>query len=315
MKAQRRTNHSPPLLNIMVPEPTTPSLPSALPPNKSIDCLLQDIDALAVHRTSQLFISQAIPPSISSMISADLKRIAPICHSHQAARMDLNPSHVFLSPSSGQSLPIMLDSDASTSILPCKSDFTCLKACSSTILGINSTTQVHGEGMIRWTIVIEHGKTETIETFGYYVPSICLCLYSPQSHFCLHPALDVRFHLTHKKACLLAPGFTQRLSFPLNPLTNLPMMITPTTSTQAHYSSFPDTSFNVFSACSPLEDPILSPAVSPSVLQAAIGEESNPNLSRSQLELLGWYYCLGHVCMSSLQPFFDRKLNSTEQKK
>ena len=159
--------------------------------------------------------------------------------------------------------------------------------------------------MLRWTIIDEHGETEVIETFGCYVPSLNICLYSPQSHFWLHPASDASFHITHKSACILAPGFKWPLSFPLNPLTNLPMMIVPMESRQVHYSSFPDTSFNLLSSCSPVADPVLPPAVSPSVLHAAIGEESNPNLSCSQLELLGWHYRLGHVGMTFLQRFMS----------
>ena len=83
------------------------------------------------------------------------------------------------------------------------------------------------------------------------------------------------------------------------------MMIVPMESRQVHYSSFPDTSFNLLSSCSPVADPVLPPAVSPSVLHAAIGEESNPNLSQSQLELLGWHYRLGHVGMTFLQRFMS----------
>lgn len=149
------------------------------------------------------FISQAIPPSISSMISDDLNCIAPIWYSHHTAQMDLNSSHIF-----------------------------------------------HAS--------VDHSRW-TREDWNYqnfwllYVPSISIRLYLPQSHFRLHPASDASFHLTRKSASLLAPGFTQHLSFPLNPLTNLPIMIIPTTSTQVHYSSFPDTSFNLFSTCLPLQ--------------------------------------------------------------
>ena len=78
-------------------------------------------------------------------------------------------------------------------------------------------------------------------------------------------------------------------------------MVIPTESKQAHYSSFPDTSFNILSTCTPIGDPILPPDLSPSVFQAAIGEELNHNLSSSQLELLGWHYHLCHVDMTSLQ--------------
>ena len=79
------------------------------------------------------------------------------------------------------------------------------------------------------------------------------------------------------------------------------MMIIPTASSHAHYSSFPDTNFNLLSTCPPVANPILPPDVSPSALKAAIGEESNPNLSQSQLELLAWHYRLGHVGMTTLQ--------------
>ena len=155
--------------------------------------------------------------------------------------------------------------------------------------------------MYQWTIVDENGVIEVVETFDYYVPSLSIRLYLPQSHFHLHPVSDNSFHLINRLVCLLAPGFKQRLNFPLNPLTNLAMMIILTKSRQAHYFSFPDTSFNLLSTCSPVADPVLPPAISLFVLQAVIGKESNPNLSCSQLELLGWYYHLGHVGMISLQ--------------
>ena len=130
-----------PIPHTKAAEPRIPSLPSVHPHNESLGRLLSGIDILSIHRTSQLFINPAIAPSVSSMISENLNRISHICyHSHHTAWMDLNPSHIYLSPSPNQSLPIVLDSGASTSISPCKSDFTCLKACSSTISGMNSTT-------------------------------------------------------------------------------------------------------------------------------------------------------------------------------
>ena len=307
IKAMNRNSLKPFLIpNPLVSDITPPLSPKASSPDMKPEHLPDTVDFpdfLSIYRTSNLFSTIALSDSMALTISDSLHQIKDLIYpySHNALS-DINPSHVYLNSSDKSSLPIVIDTGASNSVTPNRSDFTTFSAVSSSISGLNSTAQVRGEGTIRWKIVDENGDVATLETFGYYVPTINIRLYSPQSHFKLHPAFKASFHLTLKSATLLAPGFQSSLSFPINPVTNLPLMLTPSnSSSQAHYSAFPDIDINHVATSCAFHPSIVPPDTTSTSLLTAVTGEVNTNLSQSQLELLAWHQRLGHTGMSSIQ--------------
>ena len=138
------------------------------------------------------------------------------------------------------SMPIVIDTGASRSISPHKSDFIEFKDHEMKIGTVNASSKVEGAGIIRWKVTDQNDVTSVIKTAAYYIPSTTICLYSPQYHFresCGGSLKmdNVGLHLTlpHNRR---KPAF----SFPFNSINNLPMML------QSHHPHFTSA---MFSAC------------------------------------------------------------------
>jgi len=156
------------------------------PSDLSITSLCSSVNFLDIHRITTMFDNDFLPMTLRRKISDDLNNIRHICYSNSHETFSpsyATPHNVFLNRLDQHSLPIVLDSGASRSISPVKSDFVSLRKCKDKINGINSTTQVEGIGKMRLKIIDEQNQTAIIETEGYYIPSLSIRLYSPQNHF------------------------------------------------------------------------------------------------------------------------------------
>ncbi|KAL3911553.1 MAG: hypothetical protein SGARI_001593 [Bacillariaceae sp.] len=83
-------------------------------------------------------------------------------------------------------MPIVIDTGASISITPFKSDFIEPPRTNSKIpalKGLAHKTEVAGWGKVSWIIGDMYGVVHRVETYAYYVPEATIRLYSPQSHF------------------------------------------------------------------------------------------------------------------------------------
>eukprot|EP00978_Attheya_sp_CCMP212_P024165 scaffold75537_cov39-Attheya_sp.AAC.1 len=69
-------------------------------------------------------------------------------------------------------LPIIIDSGASVSITPVKSDFVgpITPLPKQTVKGLNHMLKIEGIGRVRWRIVDSNGRKAVIETTAYYIP-------------------------------------------------------------------------------------------------------------------------------------------------
>ena len=76
-------------------------------------------------------------------------------------------------------VPTVIDTGASRSLTPFRSDFVKFTNQQSSISGIGSDSQVEGFGTVRWKIIDENGTIQSIETIAYYTPSAHIHLYSP----------------------------------------------------------------------------------------------------------------------------------------
>ena len=135
----------------------------------------------------------------------------------------INAGNIFFVQGSAPELPIVLDTGASKSLSPNRSDFISFKKILSTVSGIGAKSQEEGIGKVRWRIFDQNGVERTIETVALYMPSARVRLYSPQTHFKEHQSGAV--HMTWKTVTLQLPNDSTSLTFPFNQMCNLPLML------------------------------------------------------------------------------------------
>ena len=84
--------------------------------------------------------------------------------------------------SSGDELPIVIDTGASNSITPTTTDFTGTIRRSSlqSLKQVNGTTPVCGEGEVLWDIEDLYGTRQSVITDAYFVPTATIRLFSSQ---------------------------------------------------------------------------------------------------------------------------------------
>ena len=79
---------------------------------------------------------------------------------------------------------IIVDSGASLSISPHKSDFVgTIQKVDLRLGGIANGMIIEGKGKVEWSFVTQNGRTLTIKTLCYYVPDCKARLISPQRLF------------------------------------------------------------------------------------------------------------------------------------
>ena len=84
----------------------------------------------------------------------------------------------------GDLFSIIVDSGASLSISPHKSDFVgTIQNVDLRLGGMANGMIIEGKGKVEWSFVTENGKTLTIKTLCYYIPYCKARLLSPQRLF------------------------------------------------------------------------------------------------------------------------------------
>ena len=68
-------------------------------------------------------------------------------------------------------IPIVIDTGASCSLSPLRSDFLTFTSVDSKISGVGAQASIQGVGMVKWTVTDQNGASHTIETMAYYVPT------------------------------------------------------------------------------------------------------------------------------------------------
>ena len=83
--------------------------------------------------------------------------------------------------------PIVLDTDASISITPFRSDIVSdLEECDVVLHGLSDTVKVEGIGWVEWSIQDTFRQVAKIRTHAYLVPEGHVRLFSPQADFKLY---------------------------------------------------------------------------------------------------------------------------------
>jgi len=81
--------------------------------------------------------------------------------------------------------PIVIDSGATASVMYHKEDYidTIKLSQFHQMQGLAEHLDIMGHGTIQWIVNLDNGKPITITTQAYNVPSITICLLSPQDYF------------------------------------------------------------------------------------------------------------------------------------
>ena len=266
------------------------------------------------------------PSSMSDGINAEVHRLHALTQSLKQRDPVLSPLDTLLYNSvipqvvmesvyltkAEDSMPIVIDTGASRSISPHRSDFIEFRPHHMDIGTINASSKVEGAGIVRWKVTDQNGLTSVIETAAYYIPSASIRLYSPQYHFRKHcggslTMDNVGLHLSLPTNQAKNPT----LSFPFNAVNNLPMML------PSHHPHFTSAMYSscqsgdkIHAAVNKLS-PILKdiPVVEhfdflttrDTMEQLFLNGDQRANLSSAQLELRLLHNKMGHVHMKRIQ--------------
>ena len=292
-------------------------------PEQKISDLVCSLDVLEMNSLFEMFNKHQSSMNLS--VQAEITRLNSITKGHSKMDPVLSSMEtllynsvvpqvvmesVYLSKDEA-SMPIVIDTGASRSISPHKSDFIKLDKFDMDIGTINASSKVEGTGMVRWKVTDQHGVASVIETAAYYIPSANIRLYSPQYHFRENCGGNLK--MDNVGLLLTLPGNRRRpaLSFPYNSVNNLPLML------QSHHPHFTSA---MFSACPSGEElhsaikrvhPILKDvpvvehfdllATADAMDQVLINGDQRANLSTAQLELRMIHNKMGHVHMKRIQ--------------
>jgi hypothetical protein len=138
--------------------------------NDKLHNFCTNMDFIHLHKLASLFFPTSFHDHTTTSINQELQKLCPILYNSDDPHPGIGPSHIFMSQHTDHDIPIVIDSGASKSLSPFRSDFVSFKHQSSTISGIGAQSEICGIGTVCWKVVDQHGLTDVIETQAYYVP-------------------------------------------------------------------------------------------------------------------------------------------------
>ena len=134
-------------------------------------------------------------------------------------------THAIYVSSSGEELPIVIETGTSNSITPNPKDFVweIQRSNFSSLKQVKGTTPICGEGDVCWDIEDFYGTCRSILTETYYVPSATICLFSPQVYISSNSKTSLVLNRTGLQLILTCETI---LHFPISSSTNLLFIIT-----------------------------------------------------------------------------------------
>ena len=219
---------------------------------------------------------------------------------------------VGLATSKRDECPIVIDTGASTTLTPFRSDFIEFTPCQSEINAVGSSQKVQGHGIVEFDIIDMNNIRATIRTHAILCESSDIRLFSPQQYFqeCNDGLLVISKDVAH----LTSPHLD--FKFPFHPSSHLPVMLPATSSVFLRslcYTINQDLCANLIGdplACSggTLDfTPQRGDAPALDHLFTCIAETQHSHLSSAQKELLSWHQKFGHVFMHRLQRMLHRQ--------
>ena len=144
---------------------------------RGFDHFCSTFDPLALHnvdvQTESLVSEFCIPRVQRAFIAAN------------SIQGKTNSTTTQLYTTSDDTLPIVIDSGASISVTPCKTDFSgqAQRLENQHVDGITETATIEGIGIVKWSLHDDFGNTREVETLAYYMPQAKIRLLSPQHYF------------------------------------------------------------------------------------------------------------------------------------
>ena len=265
-------------------------------PFSALDDFITVFDPSSLGQVSGLFQS-----SSSSLLPADFTKGQP-CHTVTLPRSHfVTPSTFrFYHTSTADDVPIIIDSGASISLTPFRSDFISFVEERGSLQAVGSSQEVQGSGLVEWVITNMEGAKVTIRTRALLCTSTDIRLLSPQSMFEEQKCGDL--HLNADTVTISCKTmFKPTLLFPIQAGCNLTIMLL------SNHPSFLR-SLNYMMNISVASDPGISfvPEPHPTLshhgqLRASLIQSSESNLTPQQQELLSWHWKFGHVFMRRIQ--------------
>ena len=184
--------------------------------------------------------------------------------------------------------PIILDTGASHSITPHRSDFIkYTKGDFGQCETVDGSAAKVGFGTVRWSLLDLDGSFVTIDVECYHIPSSSVRLLSPQA-FCLEkgfPSTTYHYHGNGERFSMTTDYYKScHLEIPIHQMSQLPVAL-------AEIPSHPLAAFDP-SGTSPFPDPSTF---------FSVCDETNQNLSSNAKELLLWHFRLGHMGFTRLK--------------
>ncbi|CAJ1961149.1 unnamed protein product, partial [Cylindrotheca closterium] len=237
---------------------------------------------LKAAKSNAATLSRAVNAAISQ-IDCHIPRLPDTLH-HQS---------VYLSDNS--KTPMVIDTGASVSITPHKSDFISKVRPSQlkSINGLQGSCEVVGSGTVEWTVRDVYGSVRRIRTTAYLVPSAQIRLFSPQCYFQETKGAGSLF-LNHRKVVLTLADESE-LEFPFQS-NNIPMML----DASAHCAGLGFEEANML--CE--EQDVLG--------MLSVGAENNQNLTAGEKEMLLYHAKLGHAHFKWIQRLLAQPNDPTQ---
>ena len=271
-----------------------------------VDSLLQKYDPITWYRACLLndaeFITSRQGNRHTRALHAAAKLVRDLELSHPVPDMlpNLPRKVVYLSEGEKGSeldVPIVIDSGASFSLTPFKSDFigSLDESEVSSMNGIADKVKIEGVGMVEWHVRDVFGQARPIRTMAYYVPQANIRLFSPQTYFQENQA--GRLVIDHLCTSLVLAD-DSALVFPFQKCNNLPWMF-------LTEPEDPGISRSLMGALD-TEKPVLD------VLN--VMDHHNTNLKANQKELLLWHCCLAHAGFDWIKSLMAKPKNEIGEK-
>ena len=175
--------------------------------------------------------------------------------------------------------PVVIDTGASGSITPLGSDFVdgiINKADLQELKQVNGSTDVCGQGEVKWDIEDINGIQRSIRTEAYYVPDAGIRLFSPQVYIGKNKTAKLIIDYTGIRFTLKC-GTT--MQFPFNKSNNLPFMLTKKSLTDRKQSNLTTSVLSLTN----------KGAFSSSFIDRSVFNRDNFNMNPAQQELLKWH--------------------------
>ena len=206
--------------------------PTACYSSSSLESFLTSFDPRHLHSSACLFNTCS---NLPSTFRESYQKIGPLLHSSVPTSSTNTMFSCFFQPmapfvglatSKRDECPIVIDTGASTTLTPFRSDFIEFTPCQSEINAVGSSQQVQGHGIVEFDIIDMNNIRATIRTHAILCESSDIRLFSPQQYFqeCNDGLLVISKDVAH----LTSPHLD--FKFPFHPSSHLPVMLPATSS-------------------------------------------------------------------------------------